>query len=96
MVVDVQNDFIDGTLALRTCEAKQNGAHIVEPINYLVKKGHFDKIIYSLDWHSENHISFYENLHLRELHSDSKVLKIVGINYFVKTGLMIFFYIVCD
>ncbi|XP_017755145.1 PREDICTED: pyrazinamidase/nicotinamidase-like [Eufriesea mexicana] len=75
LVVDVQNDFIDGSLALSTCEAKQDGGHVVDPINHLVKNGRFNKIIYSLDWHPENHISFYENLHLRELHSDSKVTK---------------------
>lgn len=73
MIVDVQNDFIDGSLSLRTCESKQDGIDVVGPINHLVQNGCFDKIIYSLDWHPEDHISFYENLHLRELHSDSKV-----------------------
>ncbi|XP_016916404.1 nicotinamidase [Apis cerana] len=75
LIIDIQNDFIDGSLALRACEAKQDGIDVVEPINYLLKNGLFDKIIYSLDWHPENHISFYENLHLRELHPDSKVTK---------------------
>nr|XP_031841342.1 uncharacterized protein LOC116430857 [Nomia melanderi]XP_031841354.1 uncharacterized protein LOC116430857 [Nomia melanderi] len=75
VVVDMQNDFIDGSLALRDCRANQNGFDAVEPINRLIKHGFFDKIIYSLDWHPENHISFYENLHSRELHTDSKVTK---------------------
>ncbi|XP_043590491.1 nicotinamidase-like [Bombus pyrosoma] len=73
VIVDVQNDFIDGSLSLRTCEAKQDGADVVEPINNLLKNGSFSKIIYSLDWHPENHISFYENLHLRELCPNSKI-----------------------
>ena len=73
VIVDVQNDFIDGTLSLRTCEGKQDGVDAVAPINHLVQNGCFAKIIYSLDWHPEDHISFYENLHLRELHPDSKV-----------------------
>ena len=75
LVVDVQNDFIDGFLALRNCKCKQDGLEVVEPINRLIKKGFFDKIIYSQDWHPEDHISFYENLHLRELHPDSEVRK---------------------
>nr|XP_003700152.2 PREDICTED: nicotinamidase-like [Megachile rotundata] len=75
LVVDVQNDFIDGSLALRRCGCNQDGVDVIEPINRLIRKGHFDNIIYSLDWHPENHISFYENLHLRDLHSDSKVTK---------------------
>lgn len=90
LIVDVQNDFIDGSLALRACEAKQDGADVVEPINYLLKNGLFDKIIYSLDWHPDNHISFYENLHLRELHPDSKVYKKVKIYNFITIKLNIF------
>ncbi|CAK9819015.1 pncA [Anthophora quadrimaculata] len=75
LIVDVQNDFIDGSLALRRCGCNQDGSDVVEPINRLIKNACFDKIIYSLDWHPENHISFYENLHLRELHIDSKITK---------------------
>ncbi|XP_017795714.1 PREDICTED: pyrazinamidase/nicotinamidase-like [Habropoda laboriosa] len=75
LIVDVQNDFIDGSLALRRCDGNQDGADVVKPINRLIKNACFDKIIYSQDWHLENHISFYENLHLRELHADSKVTK---------------------
>ncbi|XP_026668466.1 uncharacterized protein LOC108623959 isoform X2 [Ceratina calcarata] len=75
LVVDVQNDFIDGSLALRKCEYKQDGAEVIQPFNYLIKNGRFDNVIYSLDWHPADHISFYENLHLRELHPDSKVTK---------------------
>lgn len=73
LIVDVQNDFIDGSLALRNCGWNQEGLDVVEPINRLIKEGLFDKIIYSLDWHPENHIGFYDNLHLRELHPESKV-----------------------
>lgn len=78
-MVDVQNDFIDGSLALRRCGCNQDGVDVVEPINRLIRKGHFNNIIYSFDWHPENHISFYENLHLRELHLDSKVRDLSGL-----------------
>ncbi|XP_033333737.2 nicotinamidase isoform X1 [Megalopta genalis] len=75
LIVDVQNDFIDGTLALRDFESNQNGFDVVGPINRLTKYGLFDKVIYSMDCHPENHISFHENLHLREIHPESKVSK---------------------
>ncbi|KZC13468.1 Pyrazinamidase/nicotinamidase, partial [Dufourea novaeangliae] len=75
LIVDVQNDFITGSLALRNCGCNQDGLDVVGPINRLTKNGQFDEIIYTLDWHPENHISFHENLHLRELHLDSKVTK---------------------
>ncbi|XP_012528196.1 nicotinamidase isoform X1 [Monomorium pharaonis] len=75
LVVDVQNDFIDGTLALRKCGYGQEGSEVVEPINRILKDGHWDKVIYTQDWHPENHISFFENLALRELHPKSKITK---------------------
>ena len=73
LVVDVQNDFIDGSLALRNCGQGEDGVEVVEPINRLIKEGAWNKVIYTLDWHPENHIGFYENLHLRQLHPQSKV-----------------------
>ncbi|CAF1595421.1 unnamed protein product [Didymodactylos carnosus] len=66
IIVDVQNDFIDGTLALKDCPAKQDGAEVVPIINNLLKTVHFDTVFYTLDWHPKDHISFYENLHLRK------------------------------
>lgn len=75
LVVDVQNDFIDGTLALRQSGYGQEGLEVLEPINRLLRDGRWDKVMYSLDWHPENHISFFENLAMRELHPESKITK---------------------
>ncbi|XP_077279665.1 uncharacterized protein LOC143907043 [Temnothorax americanus] len=75
IVVDVQNDFIDGTLALRKCGYGQEGLEVLKPINRLLKDGRWDKVIYSQDWHPENHISFFDNLAMRELHPESKITK---------------------
>ncbi|XP_072753710.1 nicotinamidase [Anoplolepis gracilipes] len=75
LVVDVQNDFIDGTLALRKCGFGQEGVEVIEPINRLLKNGRWTKVIYSQDWHPEDHISFFDNLAKRELHPDSKIIK---------------------
>ncbi|XP_071787032.1 uncharacterized protein [Asterias amurensis] len=73
IVVDVQNDFIDGTLALRNCPASQEGADVVPVINQLLDFVQFDVVVYTKDLHPPNHMSFYDNLHLRRLHPSSKV-----------------------
>ena len=73
LVIDVQNDFIDGTLAIRHCPAGQEGAEVVPVINGLLDTVQFDVVIYSLDWHPPNHISFVENKNEREIHKTSKV-----------------------
>lgn len=65
LIIDVQNDFIDGSLALKNCPAKQNGEEVVPVINELLNTASFDVVVYSLDWHPTNHISFFDNLHLR-------------------------------
>ena len=33
LVIDVQNDFISGSLAIKNCAAGQDGADVVSPIN---------------------------------------------------------------
>ena len=75
MVVDVQNDFICGSLALENCPAGQNGEAVVPVINNLIDTVEFDCVVYSKDWHPKNHISFYENLHScsRTLHNSCQV-----------------------
>ncbi|XP_076288639.1 nicotinamidase [Lasioglossum baleicum] len=75
LIVDVQNDFIDGTLALPACKNREDCFKFVESINRLLRYEVFDTVIYSMDWHPKDHISFFENVHLRELHPDSKVTK---------------------
>jgi len=71
VVVDVQNDFISGSLAIINCPAAQNGEDVVAPINNLIDTVPFDMHCYSLDWHPSDHVSFIDNIHLRELHPDS-------------------------
>ena len=50
MVVDMQNDFITGSLAVT------NAANLVSVINDLRKK--FTNVIFTQDWHPQNHVSF--------------------------------------
>jgi exosome complex component RRP4 len=70
----VQYDFIDGTLALKNCPSQHQGEHVIPILNKLLNEIHFDVIVYTQDWHTHDHISFFENLHLRShlLAKDSK------------------------
>ena len=73
VIVDVQNDFIDGKLALKNCPAKQDGGEVVPVINHLIDTIPFDVIVYTQDWHPKDHCSFIENVHLRKLNKFSPV-----------------------
>jgi len=65
VIVDVQNDFINGSLALRNCPSKHNGEEVVPVINLLLDSIDFDVVVYTHDWHPTDHISFFDNLPLR-------------------------------
>ncbi len=65
LIVDVQYDFIDGTLALKNCPSQHQGEHVIPIINKMLNDIHFDVVVYTQDWHTPDHISFYDNLHLR-------------------------------
>uniref|UniRef100_A0AC35UHS2 Isochorismatase domain-containing protein n=1 Tax=Rhabditophanes sp. KR3021 TaxID=114890 RepID=A0AC35UHS2_9BILA len=58
IVVDVQNDFVDGSLSILDAPAKQNPYEIIEPINNLIDRDLFGLVICTKDWHPEAHISF--------------------------------------
>lgn len=66
VIVDVQNDFIDGSLALIHGSAGQDGAEVVPVVNELIETNRFDVVVYTQDWHPSDHIGFYDNLHLRK------------------------------
>jgi nicotinamidase/pyrazinamidase len=54
IIVDVQNDFITGTMAVKGAKT------VVEEIKNFIKnhKKDIEKIIFTLDWHPYNHSSF--------------------------------------
>lgn len=94
VIVDVQNDFIDGTLALKRCEAKQDGAEVVPCINHLIDTVPFDVIAYTLDWHPDDHVSFIENVNMRKLSSNSPVITPIHLSltffcYLIKVSLIV-------
>ncbi|GFY55556.1 nicotinamidase [Trichonephila inaurata madagascariensis] len=72
LIIDVQNDFVDGSLALKHCPAKQDGKEIIQDINELINKIKFDIVVYSLDYHPEDHVSFFENLNRHKLSEDNE------------------------
>jgi len=62
LVIDMQNDFITGSL-------KVGGAvGIVDPVRQLIeKKELWGQVVFSKDWHPQNHISFFSNWETRDL-----------------------------
>lgn len=52
IVVDMQNDFISGSLAVT------DALPLVGKINGLIQSGHFECIAFTRDCHPQNHISF--------------------------------------
>ena len=73
LIVDVQNDFIDGTLALRHCPAGQDGAATVPTINRLRAAAPFELVVTTMDAHPQDHCSFIENVAAQRLHAASAV-----------------------
>lgn len=73
IVVDVQNDFISGSLALKNCPAGEDGMEVVPVIQNLLSKNLFSIIAYTYDWHPSDHCSFVDNVSLYPLHSTSRV-----------------------
>ena len=57
-IVDMQNDFIDGSLAVKGGnDAVDN---LIKHIDERDDKEHYNAVIITNDWHTENHISFKE------------------------------------
>lgn len=61
-MIDVQNDFITGSLALKNSPAQQDGAEVVPVINDILTNHAFDVIVYTFDWHPDDHCSFVTNV----------------------------------
>lgn len=58
-VVDVQNDFVDGSLGCLKCN--EIGVYdVIENIRSKIQSDEIDNVIFSCDWHYPNHMSFRE------------------------------------
>ncbi|XP_077523780.1 uncharacterized protein LOC144134829 [Amblyomma americanum] len=73
LVVDVQNDFITGSLSVKNLTDNRDPERIVPVINELAENLPWEVIVYTQDWHPTNHISFFENKDRRLFHSSSPV-----------------------
>ena len=73
LIVDAQNDFISGSLALKNCPAGEDGEEVVSVIGDLLSKNMFSVVGYTFDWHPPDHCSFIDNVSLYPLHSTSSV-----------------------
>ena len=84
LVIDMQNDFLTGSLALRDAPAKQDGLEIIRPLNDFLSEAsdNFDVVVYSIDWHPSDHVSFLSNAGRRE----HRVIKQSGAELGVRSG----------
>ncbi|VDP65592.1 unnamed protein product [Echinostoma caproni] len=74
IVIDMQWDFICGTLRTIESPAKQDGANIISNVNKMLKMS-FKQIYISQDWHPANHCSFYNNRTTLQLSPNSLITK---------------------
>lgn len=68
LIIDVQNDFISGSLKVRGAE------EIIQDINTLKKDKQFNLVVLSQDSHPSNHISFKSN-------NDAQILQEIDLEY---------------
>jgi len=61
LVIDMQNDFITGSLPVPGAE------EIVDKVEELTDSDLWYQVLYTQDWHPEDHISFFSNLGLNKL-----------------------------
>ena len=64
VVIDYQNDFVNGSLGFKRAEELENG--IYEKVISYLKDGH--KVIFTYDTHSENYLETREGKNLPILH----------------------------
>lgn len=56
VIIDVQNDYISGTLALKEAPAGHEGYEVIPVINELASTAQFDHVFVSLSWHPFEHV----------------------------------------
>ncbi|KER28167.1 hypothetical protein T265_04928 [Opisthorchis viverrini] len=75
LIVDVQKDFVTGSMRTDRCPAQMDAMGIIKPINYLCGLP-FKQIYVSKDWHPRDHVSFHENRNRWRLSKNSKASSI--------------------
>ncbi|CAO4374611.1 unnamed protein product [Caenorhabditis nigoni] len=72
LVVDFQNDFVDGSLKIGDGDAGQDPANAIGPLNELLQLNTWDLVVYTKDWHPHNHISFLSQAHNSDREMEKK------------------------
>ncbi|EFO92985.1 CRE-PNC-1 protein [Caenorhabditis remanei] len=72
LVVDFQNDFVDGSLKIGDGDAGQDPNKAIPPLNELLQLNSWDLVVYTKDWHPHNHISFLSQAHNSDREMDKK------------------------
>ncbi|GMT24697.1 hypothetical protein PFISCL1PPCAC_15994, partial [Pristionchus fissidentatus] len=61
IVIDFQNDFVSGSLSIKNGPAGEDPRDAIPALNDLLRENCADMVVYTMDWHPQNHISFYEH-----------------------------------
>ena len=61
-VMNMQNDYLHGSLSKLNGNAVNSGL-LIEKVNNLLRMKEFELVIYVLESHPEDHISFIDNIH---------------------------------
>lgn len=72
LVVDFQNDFVDGSLKIGDGDAEQDPNKVIPSLNELLQLNSWDLVVYTKDWHPHNHISFLSQAHNSDREMDKK------------------------
>lgn len=56
LIINVQNDYISGAMALKDAPAGQDGYEVVQVVNELAAAAPFDHVCLSLTWHPLEHV----------------------------------------
>lgn len=73
IVVDLQNDFTSGTLSLKDTSSCRGPESLIPVVNELIEQVPWDLVVYSLDWHPKDHVSFFENRRCHAFHETCKI-----------------------
>uniref|UniRef100_A0A8R1DXN8 nicotinamidase n=1 Tax=Caenorhabditis japonica TaxID=281687 RepID=A0A8R1DXN8_CAEJA len=72
LVVDFQNDFVDGSLKIGDGDAGQDPNKAIGPLNELLQLDGWDLVVYTKDWHPHNHISFLSQAYNSDREMDKR------------------------
>lgn len=73
LLIDLQNDFIEGSLAIRSCPSGHEALDVIPVVNKLRAHEYWRKVVWTLDSHPEDHCSFITNASKHPFHEKSPI-----------------------